>query len=190
MAKSYLDRRTNGPGVAIYCFSKNPRTPRCCHRTRLACFRRIPFVSHGARQEDGWFQSMAFSLGVFFLWVFDALTWFLSSAQKKNAESINSRLALVMKSGKYTLGYKTVLKSLRGSKGVLFFLLQCSSVCIVHTKNLWVKFVYFARMGMVLLHLTIGLTLFQGVSFWVWILYCLFSCIEKFGPEWVRLCVS
>eukprot|EP00282_Hemiselmis_andersenii_P019381 CAMPEP_0172043550 /NCGR_PEP_ID=MMETSP1041-20130122/26326_1 /TAXON_ID=464988 /ORGANISM="Hemiselmis andersenii, Strain CCMP439" /LENGTH=125 /DNA_ID=CAMNT_0012701991 /DNA_START=166 /DNA_END=543 /DNA_ORIENTATION=- len=32
---------------------------------------------------------------------------------KKNAESINSRLALVMKSGKYTLGYKSTLKTLR-----------------------------------------------------------------------------
>ncbi|TYG39744.1 hypothetical protein ES288_D12G039700v1 [Gossypium darwinii] len=38
--------------------------------------------------------------------------------QKKTHESINNRLALVMKSGKYTLGYKTVLKSLRSSKGV------------------------------------------------------------------------
>ncbi|PPD73617.1 hypothetical protein GOBAR_DD29452 [Gossypium barbadense] len=35
---------------------------------------------------------------------------------KKTHESINNRLALVMKSGKYTLGYKTVLKSLRSSK--------------------------------------------------------------------------
>ncbi|CAN6885591.1 unnamed protein product [Brassica oleracea] len=36
---------------------------------------------------------------------------------KKSHEGINSRLALVMKSGKYTLGYKSVLKSLRSSKG-------------------------------------------------------------------------
>ncbi|PPD78350.1 hypothetical protein GOBAR_DD24726 [Gossypium barbadense] len=35
---------------------------------------------------------------------------------KKTHESINNRLALVMKSGKYTLGYKTFLKSLRSSK--------------------------------------------------------------------------
>lgn len=42
--------------------------------------------------------------------------------QKKTHESINNRLALVMKSGKYTLGYKTVLKSLRNSKGIFFFL--------------------------------------------------------------------
>ena len=38
--------------------------------------------------------------------------------QKKTHESINNRLALVMKSGKYTLGYKTVLKTLRTSKGM------------------------------------------------------------------------
>ncbi|PPD98902.1 hypothetical protein GOBAR_DD04064 [Gossypium barbadense] len=35
---------------------------------------------------------------------------------KKTQESINNRLALVMKSKKYTLGYKTVLKYLRSSK--------------------------------------------------------------------------
>merc|ERR1711976_536135 len=33
--------------------------------------------------------------------------------QKKSQESINSRLALVVKSGKYHLGYKETLKSLR-----------------------------------------------------------------------------
>ena len=42
--------------------------------------------------------------------------------QKKTHESINNRLALVMKSGKFTLGYKTVLKSLRSSKGIVFVL--------------------------------------------------------------------
>lgn len=35
---------------------------------------------------------------------------------KKSVESINSRLSLVMKSGKYTLGYKTTLKTLRNGK--------------------------------------------------------------------------
>ncbi|KFK39189.1 hypothetical protein AALP_AA3G211500, partial [Arabis alpina] len=41
---------------------------------------------------------------------------------KKSHEGINSRLALVMKSGKYTLGYKSVLKSLRSSKGKLILI--------------------------------------------------------------------
>jgi large subunit ribosomal protein L30e len=38
---------------------------------------------------------------------------------KASAESINSRLALVMKSGKYTLGYKSTLKTLRSGKSKL-----------------------------------------------------------------------
>jgi hypothetical protein len=41
------------------------------------------------------------------------------AVQKRAQESINSRLALVMKSGKYTLGYKTTLKTLRSGKGAL-----------------------------------------------------------------------
>ncbi|KAG1214306.1 hypothetical protein G6F68_021806 [Rhizopus microsporus] len=40
---------------------------------------------------------------------------------KKNAESINSRLQLVTKSGKYTLGYKSSLKTIRQGKGKLCF---------------------------------------------------------------------
>jgi len=42
--------------------------------------------------------------------------------QKKAQESINSRLALVMKSGKYTLGYKSTLKSLRQGKSKLIII--------------------------------------------------------------------
>ncbi|KAF2115254.1 cytosolic large ribosomal subunit protein L30 [Lophiotrema nucula] len=38
---------------------------------------------------------------------------------KRTADSINSRLALVMKSGKVTLGYKSTLKSLRFGKAKL-----------------------------------------------------------------------
>eukprot|EP00270_Netrium_digitus_P012339 TRINITY_DN39_c0_g1_i1.p1 TRINITY_DN39_c0_g1~~TRINITY_DN39_c0_g1_i1.p1 ORF type:complete len:112 (-),score=28.82 TRINITY_DN39_c0_g1_i1:221-556(-) len=38
---------------------------------------------------------------------------------KKSQESINNRLQLVMKSGKFMLGYKTSLKSLRSGKSKL-----------------------------------------------------------------------
>ena len=38
---------------------------------------------------------------------------------KKSNESINARLALVMKSGKYCLGYKQTLKTLRSGKSKL-----------------------------------------------------------------------
>jgi ribosomal protein L30E len=36
--------------------------------------------------------------------------------QKKSTDNINNKLQLVMKSGKYTLGYKTVLRTIRNSK--------------------------------------------------------------------------
>ena len=38
---------------------------------------------------------------------------------KKSGESINSRLALTIKSGKYTLGYRSTIKSLRTGKSKL-----------------------------------------------------------------------
>merc|ERR1719397_2239658 len=43
----------------------------------------------------------------------------VSAKAKKSAESINSRLQLVVKSGKYSLGYKSTLKSLRQNKAKL-----------------------------------------------------------------------
>ena len=39
--------------------------------------------------------------------------------QKKSAENINARLAMVTKSGKYCLGYKQTLKTLRSGKAKL-----------------------------------------------------------------------
>jgi len=42
-----------------------------------------------------------------------------SKKAKKTTESINARLALVIKSGKYQLGYKQTLKTLRQGKAYL-----------------------------------------------------------------------
>lgn len=54
---------------------------------------------------------------------------------KKAQESINSRLALVMKSGKYTLGYKTTLKTLRSGKvGVAW---RCVSRCVWRRRSVF-----------------------------------------------------
>ena len=39
------------------------------------------------------------------------------SKATKSTESISARLALVVKSGKYTLGYKSALKQMRSGKG-------------------------------------------------------------------------
>ena len=41
------------------------------------------------------------------------------SEKKRGGEGINTKMALVMKSGKYTLGYKSTLKTLRSGKAKL-----------------------------------------------------------------------
>ena len=41
------------------------------------------------------------------------------SKATKSSESISSRLALVVKSGKYSLGYKSALKQMRNGKGAV-----------------------------------------------------------------------
>ena len=43
---------------------------------------------------------------------------------KKQMESINSRLALVMKSGKYNLGYKRTLQIIRSGKAKLVIIAE------------------------------------------------------------------
>lgn len=48
--------------------------------------------------------------------------FFFFRLQKKSLESINSRLQLVMKSGKYVLGYKQTLKMIRQGKAKLVIL--------------------------------------------------------------------
>merc|ERR1712168_1516279 len=48
----------------------------------------------------------------------------MAPIKKKNAESINSKLALVMKSGKFTLGFKSTIKTLRQGKAKLVIIAQ------------------------------------------------------------------
>lgn len=43
----------------------------------------------------------------------------MQAPKSKNQENINAKLGLVIKSGKYTLGYKSVVKSLRTGKAKL-----------------------------------------------------------------------
>merc|ERR1712157_261314 len=57
---------------------------------------------------------------------FDCLTdksrTMVSKKSKKDGSSINSRLALVIKSGKYNLGYRETIKQLRQGKAKLVLL--------------------------------------------------------------------
>jgi ribosomal protein L30E len=51
--------------------------------------------------------------------------------KKAGMESINAKLALVMKSGKALLGYKSTLKSLRQGK--------CAPTPRAHTRPVWLR---------------------------------------------------
>lgn len=62
------------------------------------------------------------------------LTWY--ALQKKALESTNARLALVMKSGKYCLGYKQTLKTLRQGKAKLV-LIASNTPALRWERNRW-----------------------------------------------------
>jgi len=66
--------------------------------------------------------------------------------QKKSQETINARLALVMKSGKYTLGYKSALKTLRSGKAQLVLI---ANNCPAIRKS---EIEYYAFIGKVTVH--------------------------------------
>jgi len=65
-------------------------------------------------------------------------------------EGINSRLALVVKSGKYTLGYKSTLKSLRQGKAKLVII---ASNCPALRKS---ELEYYAMLAKTGVHLYSG----------------------------------
>ena len=54
-------------------------------------------------------------------------------------ESINARLQLVMKSGKYTLGYRTTLRTLRQGKAKLVILANNTPplTCVLIVATVW-----------------------------------------------------
>ncbi|XP_058554658.1 large ribosomal subunit protein eL30 isoform X2 [Neofelis nebulosa] len=57
---------------------------------------------------------------------------------KKSLESINSRLQLVMKSGKYVLGYKQTLKMIRHGKAKLVILANnCPALRSEHLQKIY-----------------------------------------------------
>lgn len=60
---------------------------------------------------------------------------------KNSQESIGQRLGLVIKSGKYTLGYKSTLKSLRSGKSKLVII---AANCPALTKS---EIEYYAMLG-------------------------------------------
>ncbi|KAL6317464.1 hypothetical protein AAG906_030217 [Vitis piasezkii] len=73
----------------------------------------------------------------------------VSSPAKKSHEGINNRLALVMKSGKYTLGHKTVLRSSGAPRVHLRKLILISNNCPPLRKS---EIEYYAMLSKVGVH--------------------------------------
>mmetsp|Transcript_6149 Transcript_6149/g.10927 ORF Transcript_6149/g.10927 Transcript_6149/m.10927 type:complete len:107 (+) Transcript_6149:74-394(+) len=67
-------------------------------------------------------------------------------SKKKNTDNINAKLALVIKSGKYSLGYKSTLKTLRSGKGKIVIV---SSNCPPLRKS---EIEYYAMLAKVEVH--------------------------------------
>ncbi|KAK1280930.1 60S ribosomal protein L30 [Acorus gramineus] len=94
------------------------------------------------------------------------------SRKKKTHDNINNRLALVMKSGKYTLGYKTVLRTLRSSKAKLIII---SNNCPPLRKS---EIEYYAMLAKVGVHHFSGNNVDLGTACGKYFRVCCLSIID------------
>ncbi|KAL8129964.1 hypothetical protein V2J09_019119 [Rumex salicifolius] len=101
---------------------------------------------------------------------------------KKTHESINNRLALVMKSGKFTLGYKTVLKTLRSSKAKLVII---SNNCPPLRKS---EIEYYAMLAKVGVHHYNGNNVDLGTACGKYFRVCCLSIIDPVASSDFPLC--
>ena len=76
----------------------------------LLCWCAIIAQEH-CRSSSSWGEVLTFPFP------FRIVDW---HEQKKASESLAGKLKLVIKSGKYNLGYRSTLKTLRSGKGMLF----------------------------------------------------------------------
>ncbi|MES1911655.1 MAG: 60S ribosomal protein L30, variant 2 [Cercozoa sp. M6MM] len=82
----------------------------------------------------------------------------VSKKQRKSAETINSRLALVMKSGEVLLGYKQTLKAIRNGKAKVVIL---SNNCPALRKS---EIEYYAMLAKVAVHYYSGNNIDLGTA--------------------------
>ncbi|KAL3347559.1 hypothetical protein AABB24_021297, partial [Solanum stoloniferum] len=99
---------------------------------------------------------------------------------KKTHESINNRLALVMKSGKYTLGYKTVLKTIRSSKAKLVII---SNNCPPIRKS---EIEYYAMLAKVGVHHYNGNNVDLGTACGKYFRVCCLSIIDPGDSDIIK----
>mmetsp|Transcript_8685 Transcript_8685/g.22024 ORF Transcript_8685/g.22024 Transcript_8685/m.22024 type:complete len:106 (+) Transcript_8685:165-482(+) len=70
----------------------------------------------------------------------------MAKGKKKSGDNINARLALVVKSGKYTLGYKSTVKAIRSGKAKIVII---SSNCPPLRKS---EIEYYAMLAKIEVH--------------------------------------
>ncbi|GMG98364.1 hypothetical protein Nepgr_000204 [Nepenthes gracilis] len=99
---------------------------------------------------------------------------------KKTHESINNRLALVMKGGRYTLGYKTVLKTLRKSSAKLVII---SNNCPPLRKS---EIEYYAMLAKVPVHHYNGNNVDLGTACGKYFRVCCLSIIEAGDSDIIK----
>ncbi|KAM0941051.1 putative ribosomal protein L30/YlxQ [Dioscorea sansibarensis] len=104
---------------------------------------------------------------------------------KKTNESINNRLALVMKSGKYTLGYKTVLRTIRNSKVMVFSqrLILIANNCPPLRKS---EIEYYAMLGKIGVHHFNGNNVDLGTACGKYYRVCCLSIIDPGDSDIIK----
>ncbi|KAL5220365.1 hypothetical protein ABZP36_025078 [Zizania latifolia] len=103
--------------------------------------------------------------------------------QKKSTDNINNKLQLVMKSGKYTLGYKTVLRTLRNSKAKLVII---SNNCPPLRKS---EIEYYAMLAKVTVHHFHGNNVDLGTACGKYFRVCCLSIIDPGDSDIIKTTV-
>uniref|UniRef100_A0A0D3EMB6 Ribosomal protein eL8/eL30/eS12/Gadd45 domain-containing protein n=4 Tax=Oryza TaxID=4527 RepID=A0A0D3EMB6_9ORYZ len=99
---------------------------------------------------------------------------------KKSTDNINNKLQLVMKSGKYTLGYKTVLRTLRNSKAKLVII---SNNCPPLRKS---EIEYYAMLAKVTVHHFHGNNVDLGTACGKYFRVCCLSIIDPGDSDIIK----
>ncbi|KAG8045206.1 hypothetical protein GUJ93_ZPchr0008g11697 [Zizania palustris] len=103
---------------------------------------------------------------------------------KKSTDNINNKLQLVMKSGKYTLGYKTVLRTLRNSKAKLVII---SNNCPPLRKS---EIEYYAMLAKVTVHHFHGNNVDLGTACGKYFRVCCLSIIDPGDSDIIKTTVK
>uniref|UniRef100_A0A673V9E5 Large ribosomal subunit protein eL30 n=1 Tax=Suricata suricatta TaxID=37032 RepID=A0A673V9E5_SURSU len=106
---------------------------------------------------------------------------------KKSLESINSRLQLVMKSGKYVLGYKQTLKMIRHGKAKLVILANnCPALRIQGIRKWKSEIEYYAMLAKTGVHHYSGNNIELGTACGKYYRVCTLAIIDPGDSDIIR----